>query len=228
MKLKEKINKKIDDNEALSLMKSLWQNKRYRSIFWLILYFIFFTVIITSMRSNYQNMQVDQPSEPTNVSLNVEKSLQSLNDYSYELILNDNESIIVGEVSDNTNKFVYNGKNYIIVGENIYLEKGSNLIKADFTKDKNFIVSLNKIMIEEFNSYIKDLEPITDEDTVKYKLNFLDSNNEKINFDATFYGKEKIEKLELNFNEYIKEKQLDYEEYVLTIKIGDVANDNEI
>lgn len=228
MKLKEKINKELESHEAFVIMKKMWQNKRYRSIFWLILYFIFFSIIVTSLRNNYSNQTNNPaPTNPTtNVSLNVSKSLEKLDDYSYEIILNDNQSLIVGQLKDNTNTFVYNNKNYIIVGDNIYLENKSTLTKVDLTKNSDILIPINKITLDEIEEYIKNLEFIENEDSVVYNLSLSNIfENEAVGFSITFYGKEEIEIIELNFNDYVKSKELKYDQYILTIKIG--GEDNE-
>lgn len=222
MKLKEKINKEIESNEGLSLLKSLWNNKRYRSLFWLILYFIFFAVIIGSLRNDYSNLEENQvPKEPdTNVSLNVNEILQNLEDYSYEILLNEEENLIVGEVKDDTNTFVYDNENYIIVGNNIYLEEELTLTKVDLLENSDLVIPIDKINIEEILEYIKDVEPVKSDDNIKYYLSMSNIfEDETINFVITFYGKESLETIELDFTDYVKYKELEYEEYVLTIKL---------
>lgn len=228
MKLKEKINNKIDNNEVLSVMKALWTNKRYRSVFWLILYFIFFSIIIMSLRSNYSSQPVDpEPLEPsTNISLNVSEDLSKLENYNYEILLN-GYRLITGEVKDSTNTFVYNNKNYVVVGDNIYMENKSILTKIDLTKNSDLIIPVDKITIDKLENYIKDLESIKYEESIQYNVSMSNIfQEETIDFNIIFYGKNKIEIIELNFNNYIELKELKYDKYVLTIKIGDDNNDN--
>lgn len=223
MKLKEKINNEINSNEGFVIMKKLWQNKRYRSVFWLILYFIFFFVIISSLRTSYQNQPVNP--ETTNRVINVSEILTQLDDYSYEITLNTDTVLINGKVVDNTNTFVYENENYTIVGNNIYLEQNSNLIKADLTDD--IVIPINKIMVNEIEKYIQDSTPIGSQDVATYNLSLSNMiEGETISFAINFYGEDKIEKIELDFSEYIKLKELEYEEYILTIKLGDENNDN--
>ncbi|MBE6152060.1 MAG: hypothetical protein E7165_01945 [Firmicutes bacterium] len=216
MKLKEKINKEIEDNEALSLLKGLWVNKRYRSIFWLIIYFIFFFVVITSFRMDYneQNNNLNKQDE----NINVSEFLQTLNNYSYEISLNGGNPLIMGNVTSNINSFTYNGDNYIIVADSVYLENETTLTKVDLTQNTDLIIPLNKITIDKIEDYIKDLEPISKDGKVSYNLNINDIfEMEEVTFVINFYGKEKIE---LDFSDYAKQKDLNYEEYIITIRIG--------
>lgn len=223
MKLKDKINKELNSNEGFVIMKKLWQNKRYRSIFWLILYFIFFFIIISSLRTSYQNSPVDP--DTTNPGINASEILDKLNDYTYEITLNNDKILITGEVVDNTNTFIYNNENYIIVGNNVYLERNSNLVKVDLTDDT--IIPINKIMIDKIESYVADLIPVESQDGVKYNLSVSDIiEDEIIDFTIIFYGEEELDKIDLDFSDYIKLKGLEYEEYILTIKLGDENNDN--
>lgn len=223
MKLKERINKEIESNEGLSLLKSLWSNKRYRSLFWLILYFIFFTIIIVSARNDYSNLEENElPKEPDiNISLNIDESLQNLRDYSYEILLNEEESLIIGEVKDNTNTFVYDNENYIIVGNNIYLENELTLTKVDLLENSDLIIPIDKIDIENILNYIKGVEPIKSGHSIKYNISMSNIfEEETISFVITFFGKDKVENVKLDFTDYVKYKGLEYEQYVLTIKLG--------
>ena len=223
MKVKEKINKEIESNEALSLLKGLWDNKRYRSIFWLILYFIFFFVVIMSFETNPENKPTNTTS-PEDI-LNVSESLQNLDNYSYEIFLNDDKSLVVGSFSNNINSFTYNNKDYMIIGDNIYLEDKMTLTKVDLTTNSDLIIPLNKITIDKIEEYIKDLEPSISQDMVSYSLSVSDIlKDENLDFKINFYGNNKVEKIKLDFNEYVKLKEFDYEQYILIIKIGDVAN----
>lgn len=222
MKLKEKINKTIEENDALSFMKGLWDNKRTRSSFWLIIYFIFFFVIISSMRGAYQEQPIN--TDNPNSTLNISDSLAKIDDYSYEILLN-NKSLLVGNVKDNTNRFNYNEKNYIIVADSIYLEKDLNLTKVDLTKEKDLFVPINKIMLDDIEDYIEGIDSVQGEGYIQYSINaskIFEETDEKIII--KFYGKNEIDKIELDFIDYIKSENYEYENYVLTIKLGDENN----
>lgn len=223
MKLKKKIKEEINNNEGFVIMKNLWSDKRYRSIFWLILYFAFFTVIITSLRGRYQN----QPVMSNDTSLDITESLK-LDNYTYEILLNE-ESLINGKVENNTNKFTYKNKSYVIVGDNIYLEKDSDLIKTDLIQNSEIIIPINKIMLDKIGEYIKNQTPEKLDKAVKYTIslsNLLDG--ETTNFTMYIYGDSKIEKIDLNFNDFVQLKELKYKQYILTIRLGDEINDNNI
>jgi len=222
MKLKKKINEELNNIEAFVIMKKLWKNSRYRSIFWLILYFIFFAVIISSIRSGYS----EQPNqEPVKNNLNVVEVLNNIQDYSYEILLNDDQSIIVGEVKDNTHTFVYDNKNYTIVGTNVYLEQNSNLIKTDLTK--KLYIPIEKITLDKLDDYILNQESIKNVENIQYNLKNSDIiENQNIDFSIIFYGTETVEKIEIDFTQYVKTINTDCNQYILTIKIGDDQNDD--
>lgn len=228
MKLKEKINKKIEENEALSFMKGLWDNKRTRALFWLIIYFIFFFVIISSIRNSYQNQPVN-PDSTVKQPLNVSEILEKIDNYSYEILLNGEQNLIVGNVEDNTNKFIYKEKNYIIVGDNVYLEDKLNLTQVDLTKEKDLFIPINKIMLDDIEKYIKEITPVKNEENIEYSLNVSNIfEGEENNFIISFYGSTNIEKIELDFTDYVKSKNEEYEKYVLTIKLGDNSNEPNV
>ena len=220
MKLKQKINEELNSHEGFVIMKALWKNKRYRSIFWLILYFIFFALVMTSVSSRYRN----QPEILESSRLDIVESLK-LKDYSYEILLNE-ESLIKGKVENYTNTFVYRNQSYVVVGDNVYLEKGLDLIKADLTKNKELIIPINKIMLDRLRQYIEGITPEKLEEALKYNIsvsNLIDS--ETVYFTISFYGNSKLERIVLNFNEFAELKGLEYEQYILTIKLGDIKKD---
>lgn len=222
MKLKEKINKEINSHEAFVIMKKLWQSKRYRAIFWLILYFIFFAIVLTSLRSSYQNQP--EVSNPTS-NLDIVESLK-LEEYDYEILLNE-ESLIKGQVINNTNTFVYKDQNYIIVGDSVYLEKGVDLVKSDLTENSELIIPVNKIMLDKISQYVENKTPEKLEKAIKYSLNMSSLlEGETAEFTVWFYGDTTIEHIDLNFNEFVELKELEYEQYILTIKLGDDNSDN--
>lgn len=222
MKLKEKIK----NNDAFILIKSLWDNKRSRSILWLGLYFIFFFVIITSLRNDYNSYKEQSPSLESYADT-VLTEIGTLEQYSYELLLN-GENIINGKIKNNSNTFVYNGKDYIIVGDNVYLEKNSDLIKVDLTIIEEMIIPLNKIIINNIKQYIKDLVPIEavakdDILEIKYEVSLnkiLDLSEGT--FNMIFYKKDNIEKIEIDLSDYAVRNNLNYDKYIIEIKLGEV------
>ena len=222
MKLKEKISNELNSHEGFVILKKLWQNKRYRSIFWLLLYFIFFAVIISSIRTSYNESPVK---EPIATNLNVVEVLNSMNEYSYEIFLNKEQSIITGEVKDNTHTFTYQNKTYTIVANNIYLEQNGNLIKVDLSKELH--IPIEAIALDKLDDYIVDKDSIKTTDSVQYNLENISNNgDEPFNLGIIFYGKDTIEKIEIDFSDYVKNKNLDYEQYLFTIKLGDEKDDS--
>lgn len=223
MKLKKKIKEEINSNEGFVIMRDLWNNKRYRSIFWLILYFVFFAIIITSLRGRYQN----QPQVSNKSSLDIVESLK-LDEYTYEILLNE-EPLINGKVENNTNVFTYKDESYVIVGDNVYLEKGSDLIKTDLIKESELIVPVNKIMLDKIGNYIENKTSEKLDKGVKYTISLSNLlEEETLDFAMYVYGDSKIERIELNLNELAQLKELEYKQYILTIKLGDETNDNNI
>lgn len=230
MKLKEKISDKLNNNETFSLIKELWGNKRYRSLFWLGLYFIFFFVIIVSSRSNYSeplDSQTPENNPNIDIVLAVEEYMNDLDEYDYEISLNKDDILITGNVKNDTNTFTFNKKNYVIVADSIYLENGTNLIKTDLTKNSEIIIPINKITINQIKNYIRNIEStdIIKQDsiyTVKYNLplsNVLDS--EEGNFNLSINYSTKLESIEIDLTDYIISKNMKYDNYILTIKILD-------
>lgn len=222
MKLKEKISNELNSHEGFVILKKLWQNKRYRSIFWLLLYFIFFALIISSIRTSYNEPTIQEPIE---TNLNVVETLNNMKDYSYEIFLNNDQIIITGEVINNTHKFIYKDKTYTIVGNNIYLEQNGNLIKTDLSKE--LYVPIETITLDKLDDYIAQKEAIKTADCVQYNLENSDIiENETFNLGIIFYGKESIDKIEIDFSDYIKNKNLEYEQYLFTIKLGDEKDES--
>lgn len=227
MKLKDKIKNKVDNNEALSLIKTIYNNKRYRSLLWMGLYFIFFAIIIVSLRSNYSEISnTDQSNYPNNnVGLNVEETLGKLNNYSYEILLND-EEIITGSYKNGTNTFILDDKNYLIVADNVYLENEMTLTKVDLTETTDLIIPINKITLNKLKEYIDDIEPIKensdDVSQIKYNLRLntiLDIEDGY--FELVFYGRDTIDYINIDLTDYVTTDNLEYENYILTIKLSD-------
>ncbi|MBE6138191.1 MAG: hypothetical protein E7173_00410 [Firmicutes bacterium] len=222
MKLKKKISDELNNVEAFVVMKKLWQSPRYRSIFWLIVYFIFFAIIISSLQVSYKKQDNKGSIGST---LNVTEVLNNMKDYSYEILLNDEQSIIVGEVKKNFHTFAYDNEQYSIVGDNIYLEQNDNLIKTDLTS--KIYIPIQKITLDKLDDYVIGQENIKSKDKIQYNLKNSDIiDNQNIDFSMTFYGTATIDKITLDFSQYVKSINADYDQYILTIKVGDINHDD--
>lgn len=228
MKLKEKVKDKIDNNENITFIRKLWADKRYRSLLLLAAYFIFFFIVIAGLRSSYEEIDpVQEPVEPTvSIEDKVKESFNNLNNYDYEILLND-EEIIKGNVNSGVNTFTFNKKDYIIVSNMVYLKSNDDLKKVDLTKEKNLLIPIQNVELSKIYSYLESLKPVYDKktDEVVYN-NVLLSNviqDEVGTFELKIIGTEKIKQIDIDLSEYAE--YLKYDEYKLTIVVGDETSD---
>lgn len=69
----KKTKEKINSNEYVILFKKMWDNKRYRSILILVIYFIFFGIIIGVTRENYKNTEINDSGDSSKQPTIIEK-----------------------------------------------------------------------------------------------------------------------------------------------------------
>ena len=118
----KKTKEKINSNEYVILFKKMWDNKRYRSILILVIYFIFFGIIIGVTRENYKNTEINDSGDSSKQPTIIEKKNNWNNyekNYQYIITLND-EKIADVKVDDGIINLNVNNKEYIVINnENI-------------------------------------------------------------------------------------------------------------
>ena len=204
----KKLKNKISENETFIFIKKLWDNKRWRSILLLGLYFVFFFLIIVALRDSYndQNVLVDTPEKTINLSDIIKKHYDNLNKYSYTISIND-KKIIEGNIQDTFNSFYYNNRSYTIILDNIYLENNNDLKKVDINKNSKVIVPIELLMPNKILDYIINLNPIYEEGKDNYKLiyeilnNYFNIEND-YKFNVTISGDDNIREISLDLSEY--------------------------
>lgn len=218
--------KKINENEYILFIKKLWNNKRYRSLLVLGLYFIFFFIIIIGLRSNYRSIE-DTESNNTSFSFEmIKESYNNLRDYSYEIFVND-ESLINGKLENGINNFTYVNEQYTIINNTLYKSKNDDLKKVNIKDDEIVLSIIDKIMLNNLVDYIYNLNQNGIINDNSFKLDFEIPSNyfgleiEKIiNVSILGESKNKIDKVIVDLSNYKNEN------YVITMKVGsiDVSN----
>lgn len=201
----KKTKEKINSNEYVILFKKMWDNKRYRSILILVIYFIFFGIIIGVTRENYKNTEIndsgDSPKQPTIIEKknnwnNYEKN------YQYIITLND-EKIADVKVDDGIINLNVNNKDYIVINNVIYQNKNDDLKKVKEIPNLKISLPITKLNIREIMNYLKDLEASNyTENAIKYQISssyFIDNTEE--NIDVEVYGYDNLEKIFINYQE---------------------------
>lgn len=201
----KKTKGKINSNEYVILFKKMWDNKRYRSILILVIYFIFFGIIIGVTRENYKNTEIndsgDSPKQPTIIEKknnwnNYEKN------YQYIITLND-EKIADVKVDDGIINLNVNNKEYIVINNVIYQNKNDDLKKVKEIPNLKISLPITKLNIREIMNYLKDLEASNyTENAIKYQISssyFIDNTEE--NIDVEVYGYDNLEKIVINYQE---------------------------
>lgn len=209
--MKKKLKDKISNNETFLFIRGLWDNKRYRSILFLGLYFIFFFLIISTLRDNYRDNQdlVDTQEETIVLSEVVKKQYNELNSYNYTININDKQTI-QGNIESTFNSFSYNNRNYTIILDNVYLENNNDLKKVDINKNSKVIVPIELLMPNKILDYIVDLTPIEEIGEDNYKLTYqilsdyfgIDDTH---SFNVFISGDSKIREIILDLSEYANE-----------------------
>ena len=201
----KKTKEKINNNEYVILFKKLWANKRYRSLLILFLYFIFFGLIIGSVRSNYKNME-DYPIEDKKEEFSIVEKMTSWDnynsDYQYKIIVNDKEEAICN-IKDGIVNLTVNDKNYTIINNNIYLNKNDDLKKMNKIDDLKISIPIIKLNIKNIMDYLKTLEIDSyEENNINYYVPtsyFVDGEEESVSVEVV--GDTNLEKIIINYPE---------------------------
>lgn len=201
----KKTKEKINSNEYVILFKKMWDNKRYRSILILVIYFIFFGIIIGVTRENYKNTEINDSGDSPKQSTIIEKKNNWNNyekNYQYIITLND-EKIADVKVDDGIINLNVNNKEYIVINNVIYQNKNDDLKKVKEIPNLKISLPITKLNIREIMNYLKDLEASNyTENAIKYQISssyFIDNTEE--NIDVEVYGYDNLEKIVINYQE---------------------------
>lgn len=210
----KKTKEKINNNEYIVLFKKMWSNKRYRSLLILFLYFIFFGIIIGSVRSNYKNMD-NVPEDNPKKEVTVVEKMSSWNnyngDYNYSILLNDLD-VATCNIKDGIVSLIVNNKNYTIINNNIYLNRNDDLKKVNKITELKVSIPVTKLNVKNIMDYLHNLEIDSyQENNVNYYVPtsyFIDGVEDNIL--VKVIGDTKLEEIIIN-----------YPEEKITLKIGD-------
>ena len=201
----KKTKEKINSNEYVILFKKMWDNKRYRSILILVIYFIFFGIIIGVTRENYKNTEINDSGDSSKQPTIIEKKNNWNNyekNYQYIITLND-EKIADVKVDDGIINLDVNNKDYIVINNVIYQNKNDDLKKVKEIPNLKISLPITKLNIREIMNYLKDLEASNyTENAIKYQISssyFIDNTEE--NIDVEVYGYDNLEKIVINYQE---------------------------
>ncbi len=201
----KKTKEKINSNEYVILFKKMWDNKRYRSILILVIYFIFFGIIIGVTRENYKNTEINDSGDSSKQPTIIEKKNNWNNyekNYQYIITLND-EKIADVKVDDGIINLNVNNKEYIVINNVIYQNKNDDLKKVKEIPNLKISLPITKLNIREIMNYLKDLEASNyTENAIKYQISssyFIDNTEE--NIDVEVYGYDNLEKIVINYQE---------------------------
>ncbi len=199
----KKAKEKINNNEYVILFKKIWDNKRYRSILILVLYFIFFTVVITATRTSYQNMENSNNQSEISIEAKMNAWNSFTDDYQYAILVNEQE---VGNISVNDGiiDLLVGDKQYTIINDNIYLNKNDDLKKISKIDDLDISISILKLNMEDIMNYLKGIKEYSYEDnTIKYQISssyFSDSEEVDDTILVEVTGNDVLEKIIIHNN----------------------------
>lgn len=210
----KKTKEKINNNEYVAMFKKLWANKRYRSLLILLLYFIFFGIIIGSVRSNYKNMD-NIPEDDKKEEVTVVEKMSSWNnyndDYEYNIVVNDLDAATCN-VKDGIVNLNVNNKNYTIINNNIYLNRNDDLKKVNKITELKISIPVTKLNVKNLMDYLRNLEIDSyQENNINYYVPasyFIDEEEDNILVEVI--GDTKLEEMIIN-----------YPEEKIALKIGD-------
>lgn len=221
----KKTKEKIKQNEYVVFIKKIWDNKRYRSLLILALYFIFFFIIITGLRSSYQENQNMDNNESNNNYFsfeNLKEEYNNLRDYSYEIFVNEG-SLIKGKIENGVNNFEYMNEQYTIINDNIYKEEEENLKKIELTEEDIILTIVDKVMLNNLVDYVSSLNKsgVINEDSFALDFEvpnsyFLLEEDQFVKISIVGSTITKVDEIIVDLTEYKKES------YVIKVKVSDI------
>lgn len=214
----KKTKEKINQNEYIVFIKKMWEHKRYRSLLVLALYFIFFFIIITGLRSTYQDSDVNNKNNNFSFK-NIKEEYNNLRDYSYEIFVNE-ESLVLGNLDNGINSFKYQEKNYTIINNNIYTEEDGDLKKVELENNDILLSIIEEITLNNLIEYVFSLDIDPEVNETGFKLDYLIPNayfslNDAGNVNVIITGNTKVEEINVNLTEYMNKQ------YIIKVKVSD-------
>lgn len=165
----KKTKEKINNNEYVIIFKKLWDNKRYRSILILVIYFIFFGIIIGTTKSYYKDIDTttDNSIKETTIIEKMKEWDNFENDYHYKILSNEEEVLDV-YIKDGIVNLTIDEKNYTIINNNIYLNKNDDLKKINQIDGLNISLPITKLNLKNIMDYLRTLEINSYEENIIY------------------------------------------------------------
>ncbi len=204
--------------------KQLWNDKRYRSIMILLLYFIFFAVIFSMFDLNKSVSRT-----PYNEFIKFEN--YDVYEFSTNISINSFIYSINGKRYKDKYSFDYNGEHFVGSYEDIFLSNwDKNIINTfRFTPDLINNLMANSILISEKkiiadDSVIKEYALDIDKFLQVLDYNLLDYNLlDRLTITISEIDKQ-IVRVELNLSNFYKYLEEDYLEYIIVINYSNINN----
>lgn len=207
--------------DLFNKFKEIWKNKRYHALIILLIYFIFFTVVLTSIRPNSNNN--------TNIlKTNLEK-YEIMDKYKYEvnITVDDDNYYMIGYKDKLENKISIDDNIYDIK-DNLYYDNSNNVFDFKSTYNINITDFEPNNIVKYINNGVLDSETNYKSGIIKKSyliktmdfLSIYDSNIEEINpidGDITIetYEEDYINKVVIDLSSYMKIKNIN--KYILEI-----------
>lgn len=200
----KKTKEKINNNEYVIIFKKLWDNKRYRSILILVIYFIFFGIIIGTTKSYYKDIDTttDKSIKETTITEKMKEWDNFENDYHYKILSNEKEILDVF-IKDGIVNLTLDEKNYTIINNNIYLNKNDDLKKINKIDGLNISLPITKLNLKNIMDYLRTLEIDSYEENIIYYYvptsYFIDDSEDSVLVEVI--GDTKLEEIIINYQD---------------------------
>lgn len=219
LKVKEKLTNFFKN------FKTIWSNKRYKSLIILGLWILFFAIVVLIVR--IQSDKIKQYNDQQPVILSINEILENINSYSFTYqIQNDDETIIIDGTNYNEEFVVTLKEKRYYINDYVYLINGEKLVK----QENPFEINFNVFNIQKIYNLIKNRNPLyeikeNNMTTSIYKVLLYEINEEMA--DETMEisitkSEDKIQNILLDLTQYINCEQLRYKKFTLSIVIDDI------
>ncbi len=228
--------KKFNLNEIISNIKSLRNTERGKAILFFAFYAIFFFVIFLMARFGNHPQSILDTELKRDEKYSINSILGDNYNYTYSVIIDNNEYIYMGSKNDSVESFTYKGDTYYRNGVNFFTYKNGLWIKVDnpyvYEKFLN-IYDLQKIIVD--GTLISDSNKLS----AKYLISTASivKADEGINIDIEevpnsmiqYANKSgKINKIELDLTSYGKYKKICSTKFVVVLNYSDFGEVGEI
>ena len=219
LKVKEKLTNFFKN------FKTIWSNKRYKSLIILGVWILFFAIVVLIVR--IQSEKIKQYNDQQPVILSINEILENINSYSFTYqIQNDDETIIIDGTNYNEEFVVTLKEKRYYINDYVYLINGEKLVK----QENPFEINFNVFNIQKIYNLIKNRNPLyeikeNNMTTSIYKVLLYEINEEMA--DETMEisitkSEDKIHNILLDLTQYINCEQLRYKKFTLSIVIDDI------